>query len=134
MDLEGKGRFARQHSWILLLCLISVPGFAQQTAEPTSNIEISKLHWEKQVTLPPNFDPSVIPTNGTFADPASRTSPPIRILRSGKSEKNPHPKLTERALVQCIQLADDTVWQNSFARPGVCELNSSKALTKRKAA
>ena len=74
MDLEGKGRFARQHSWILLLCLVPVSGFAQQTPAPTSNIEILKLHWEKQVTLPRNFDPAVIPTNGTFADPASRTS------------------------------------------------------------
>jgi hypothetical protein len=230
MDFEGKGRFVRQHSWILLLCLVPVPGFPQQPPAPTSNIEILKLHWERQVTLPRNFDPSVIPTNGTFADPASRTSaaaptnpldatrtatartaaaaasgnafpatpgrlpisytyslkirntsdkliqgiawdylfidpknnaelgkhqflsfakvspqrivtlkaqlrsPPIRILRSGESEKNPHPKLTERALVQCILFADDTVWENPFARPGVCELlKNSKALTKRKA-
>ena len=231
MHLEGKGRFARQHSWMLLLCLAPVPGFAQQVAEPTANIEILKLHWEKQVTLPRNFDPAVIPTNGTFADPTSRTSaagptnpldatrsatartaaaassgsafpatpgrlpisytyslkirntsdkliqaiawdylfidsksnaelgkhqflsfakvspqriatlkaqlrsPPIRILLGGESEKNPHPKFTERALVQCILFADETVWQNPFARPGVCELlKNSKALTKRKAA
>jgi hypothetical protein len=231
MDLAGKRRCAQQHSWILLLCLVPVTGFAQQTAAPTSNIEILKLHWERQVTLPRNFDPAVIPTNGAFADPASRTSaaaptnpldatrtatartaaaagsgnafpatpgrlpisysyslkirntstkliqgiawdylfidpnnnaelgrhqflsfakvspqrtatlkaqlrsPPIRIVRSGESEKNPHPKLTERVLVQCILFADDTVWQNPFARPGVCELlKNSKAPTKRKAA
>ena len=78
MDLEGKGRFARQGSWILLLSLIPIAGsgsVAQQITEPAaSNIEILKLHWEKQITLPRNFDPYDIPTNGTFTDPASRTS------------------------------------------------------------
>ncbi len=49
--------------------------FAQETQGPTKpNIEIIKLHWEKQVRLPRNFDPSVISTGGTFNDPASRTS------------------------------------------------------------
>src|SRR6266481_5679707 len=214
MHLEGKGRFARQHSWMLVLCLAPVPGFAQQVAEPTANSEILKLHWERQVTLPRNFDPAVIPTNPLdatrsatartgaaastgsafpatpgrlpisypyslkirntsdkliqaiawdylFIDSRSNAelgkhqflsfakvspqriatlkaqlrSPPIRILRGGESEKNPHPKFTERALVQCILFADETVWQNPFARPGVCELlKNSKALTKRKAA
>jgi hypothetical protein len=38
------------------------------------NIEILKLHWEKQVRLPRNFDPSTIPTGGAFNDPASRTT------------------------------------------------------------
>jgi hypothetical protein len=76
MDLEGKGRFARQCSWILLLSLIPIAGSAaQQIKEPAaSNIEILKLHWEKQITVPRNFDPYEIPTNGTFTDPASRTS------------------------------------------------------------
>lgn len=45
---------------------------AQDPAKP--HIEIIKLHWEKQVRLPRNFDPSVIPTGGTFSDPASRAS------------------------------------------------------------
>ena len=45
---------------------------AQRAAVP--NIEILKLHWEKQVRLPRNFDPSVIPANGSFVDPASRSS------------------------------------------------------------
>ena len=232
MDLEGKGRFARHCCWILLLCLIPIASsVAQQIREPAaSNIEILKLHWEKRVTLPRNFDPSDIPTNGTFTDPASRTSaaaptspldatrsatarisaaaasgntfpatpgrlpifyvyslrirntgarlieavawdylfiepksnaelgkhqfmsfarvppqksatlkaqlrsPPIRILRSADSEKNTQPKPTERAMVQCILFADDTVWKNPSARKGVCELlKNSKALMKRKA-
>src|ERR1700674_4939696 len=44
----------------------------QDPAKP--NIEIIKLHWERQVRLPRNYDPSVIPTGGTFSDPASRTT------------------------------------------------------------
>src|SRR5256885_2731863 len=48
---------------------------AQEAPSPAKpNLEIIKLHWEKQVRLPRNFDPSVIPTGGTFNDPASRTS------------------------------------------------------------
>src|SRR5260221_5444009 len=48
---------------------------AQEAPSPVKpNIEILKLHWEKQVRLPRNFDPSVIPTGGTFNDPGSRTS------------------------------------------------------------
>ena len=232
MELERKGGFSRQCSWILLLSLIPIASsVAQQIKEPVaSNIEILKLHWEKQITLPRNFDPSDIPTNGTFTDPASRTSaaapsspldatrsatarsaaaagssnpfpatpgrlpifyvyslkirntaggliegiawdylfidpktnaelgkhqflsyasvppqksatlkaqlrsPPIRILRSADSAKNARPKVAERAMVQCILFADDTVWKNPAARPGVCELlKNSKALRKKKA-
>lgn len=49
--------------------------FGQEALDPNKpNVEILKLHWEKQVRLPRNFDPSVIPTGGTFSDPASRTS------------------------------------------------------------
>ncbi len=48
---------------------------AQEAPSPAKpNLEIIKLHWEKQVRLPRNFDPSVISTGGTFNDPASRTS------------------------------------------------------------
>jgi len=48
---------------------------AQEAPSPARpNLEIIKLHWEKQVRLPRNFDPSVISTGGTFNDPASRTS------------------------------------------------------------
>src|SRR5205809_204583 len=45
-----------------------------QTESAAPSIDILKLKWEKEVRLPRNFDPSVIPTNGSFLDPASRTS------------------------------------------------------------
>ena len=62
--------------WILLAFLIA-PGSlsAQENLQGSAPpIEMLKLKWEKQVRLPRNFDPSVIPTGGTFSDPASRTS------------------------------------------------------------
>jgi hypothetical protein len=62
--------------WIASIFLVSAgAAFGQEGQAPARpNIEILKLHWEKQVRLPRNFDPSVIPTGGTFSDPASRTS------------------------------------------------------------
>ena len=62
----------------ILLCLIvTSAGLAQTTANTaagSSNIEIIKLEWKREVRLPQNFDPAVIPTGGTFNDPASRVS------------------------------------------------------------
>src|SRR5262249_25507962 len=40
----------------------------------SSNVEIIKLEWKREVRLPRNFDPAVIPTGGTFNDPATRTA------------------------------------------------------------
>ena len=62
--------------WVALISLVSAgAAFGQEDPGPAKpNIEILKLHWEKQVRLPRNFDPSIIPTGGTFSDPASRTS------------------------------------------------------------
>jgi hypothetical protein len=58
-----------------ILLVTSGASFGQETRDPAKvNIEILRLHWEKQVRLPRNFDPSIIPTGGTFSDPASRTS------------------------------------------------------------
>ena len=76
MDSRHQRRFVSLFCQLLFLGLIP-PGAsfgqeAQSAAAP--NIEILKLHWEKQVRLPRNFDPSVIPANGSFVDPASRTS------------------------------------------------------------
>ena len=69
---------ARRSKWFLLSCALlfsSATALAQETNDSNkSNIEILKLHWEKEVRPPTNFDPSVIPTGGTFNDPASRTS------------------------------------------------------------
>src|SRR6266849_1383227 len=68
--------------WILLALLIA-PGSlsAQENLQGSAPpIEMLKLKWEKEVRLPRNFDPSVIPTGGTFGDPATRvttTSPGI---------------------------------------------------------
>ena len=69
---------ARRSKWLLLSCafLFSSATAVAQAANVSdkSNIEILKLRWEKEVRLPRNFDPSVIPTGGAFSDPASRTS------------------------------------------------------------
>ena len=75
MDLSQKHRFSG-NGWILFATFILAgTSFGQEGRGPaTPNIEILKLHWEKQVRLPRNFDPSVIPTGGTFSDPGSRTS------------------------------------------------------------
>lgn len=35
-------------------------------------IQILKLHWRKQIRLPSNYDPAIIPTRGVFADPATK--------------------------------------------------------------
>jgi hypothetical protein len=186
------------------------------------NIEILKLHWQKQVRLPRNFDPSIIPTGTSFNDPTSMTSvstasadekirstvrinptgvfpstpgrlpvyyvyslkfknsgkpieglawdylflapntnteigrhqfvsyrtvstgkavtlqaqlrsPPIRVFRPSESTQTSHPKFRERAVVQCVLYADDTMWKRSDARDGVCEfLKQGKPLPKRK--
>src|SRR5436853_3560668 len=55
-----------------LVCLIAASSsLAQESADsPGAKIEILKLKWEKEIQLPRNFDPSVIPSNGAFADPA----------------------------------------------------------------
>jgi hypothetical protein len=37
-------------------------------------IDVLKLKWEKDVRLPRSFDPSTIPTGGTFSDPGTRVS------------------------------------------------------------
>jgi hypothetical protein len=63
--------------WVVFVSLVTAGvSFGQQEAQDPAkmNLEILKLHWEKQVRLPRNFDPSIIPTGGTFNDPASRTS------------------------------------------------------------
>jgi len=68
----------------IFLCLALGGGaFAQATKEASasaasgsefSNLEIVKLEWKREVRLPRNFDPAVIPTGGTFNDPVTRTS------------------------------------------------------------
>ena len=76
MDSSHKRRFIRSCCALLFFGLIPASvSFAQEARSAAApNIEILKLHWEKQVRLPRNFDPAVIPANGSFVDPASRTS------------------------------------------------------------
>src|SRR5438552_8125183 len=71
-----KRRFISLSCSLLFLGLISASASFGQEAQSAAapNIEILKLHWEKQVRLPRNFDPSIIPTGTTFSDPASMSS------------------------------------------------------------
>ena len=78
MDSRQRRRFAKQSCWLLFACLTSASAsFGQEgVSAGASNIEILKLHWEKQLRLPRNFDPSIIPaTSGDFTDPAKTGSP-----------------------------------------------------------
>jgi len=76
MNASEKNRWVRKSCWLLFACLTSASAsFAQEgLSVGAPNISIIKLHWGKQVRLPRNFDPSIIPTDGAFSDPASRSS------------------------------------------------------------
>ena len=195
-----------------------------QTQNPAPSIEILKLKWERQVRLPRNFDPSVIPAGGAFSDPARSTStaanaapvgglpatqsnpdvafpsipgrlpvvyvyslkirnssaktiegvawdyyfidqagnkevgrhqflsyervlpnkgttfhallrsPPVRLVQLPPQRKKSSKPL-ERAMVQCVLYADNTVWRNPAARSGICEfLANQRSLLKKKRA
>jgi hypothetical protein len=76
MELRREAAWRLKWLGVALVSLVSAAtSFGQEApAAAKPNIEILKLHWEKQIRLPSNFDPSVIPTGGTFSDPGSRTS------------------------------------------------------------
>ncbi|HVS81752.1 MAG TPA: hypothetical protein VHE60_08450 [Pyrinomonadaceae bacterium] len=76
MDSRDKVRFATKCICVPFLFLLAAGASLGQESSGAAapNIEIVKLKWERQVRLPRNFDPSVIPTNGSFVDPALRTS------------------------------------------------------------
>src|ERR1043166_231053 len=61
-----------------ILCALALSVLAVRAQEPNRvdgpNIEILKLHWEKQVRLPRNFDPAVMSTGVTANDPIARTA------------------------------------------------------------
>ena len=63
--------------------------FPQKDAGASPPFEILKLKWEKQVRLPRNFDPSVIPTNGGFTDPTKAASSPSTAAPSSGFESSP---------------------------------------------
>jgi hypothetical protein len=97
--------------------------------DPNSNTELGKhqfLSYEK------------IPANKSATLKSQLRSPPMRVIRAADSEKRAHgsrPKFIERAVIQCVLYADDTVWKNPAAREGVCELlKKTKALIKKRAA
>src|SRR6266436_5426178 len=50
--------------------------FAQGTIDHSAlpGIEIVKLKWQKEVRLPRNFDPSILPANGVLPDTAPRSA------------------------------------------------------------
>lgn len=203
----------------------------QQDEIQAPPLEILKLKWEKQIRLPRNFDPSIIPATGVFnpaasprpsttsspvvntqdairsasqarsdaaganssfpatpgrlpvfyvysvkvkntgakkiegvawdylfIDPASNRevgshqflsyeklapgktvtfqrsmrSPPTRVVQAS-AKKDERIKLIDRAVIQCVLYADDTIWRNAQAREGVCDLlKSSRTVIKRK--
>ena len=63
--------------WSMSLCVLVLPSpaiFGQNAMDLNNSIEILKLHWEKQVRLPRNFDPSASSTSAPFNDPTARTA------------------------------------------------------------
>jgi len=64
-------------AWCVLFTSIWISGvvFGQTIHDSEApHIQILKLHSKKQVRLPRNFDPSVMPATGGFADPARAAS------------------------------------------------------------
>jgi hypothetical protein len=57
---------------------------AASTAPP---LQILKVHWQKQIRLPSNYDPAIIPTRGVFIDPASKA--PTSLPGSGIDNTRP---------------------------------------------
>lgn len=62
---------------------------AQQNSDSSSppGVQILKLHWQKQIRLPNNYDPAIIPTRGVFVDPASKA--PTSLPGSGIDNTRP---------------------------------------------
>src|SRR5437867_390060 len=87
--VNSQHNFIRRSCWVILLCMTPTAALlGQETQNPAApNIKILKIHWEKQVRLPRNFDPSIIPTGNSFNDPASMTS----VSTSSTDTKTPNP-------------------------------------------
>src|SRR5437899_4858493 len=90
MDSKHRRHFVRQSCWLILISLIPTAALLGQEAQNAAapNIKILKIHWEKQVRFPSNFDPSIIPTGNSFNDPASMTS----VNTSNPDTKTPNPQ------------------------------------------
>lgn len=63
----------------------------------SSNIEIIKLEWKREVRLPRNFDPAAIPTGGTFNDPATRISSTASTTAATESARASGPRNADNA-------------------------------------
>jgi len=229
MDSRRTRHLVIESCWLLLVFLVPVGASLGQSSQSVAapNIEILKLKWYREVRLPRNFDPSVIPTGNTFSDPASRVSvptttaaadaprgsgpvgsrsspsnpnltfpatpgrlpvfyvyslkirndgpavieglawdyllidpdsntelgrhqfisyangptnkslelrgqsrsPAVRIVRA--SGQKTQPKFIERAVIECVLYADNTVWKNPNAGDGVCEFLKGKKPVKK---
>lgn len=73
----------------------SALALGQQTRDSSSanGVEILKLHWQKQIRLPGNYDPAIIPTRGVFVDPASKSPtslPGSGIVNTRPPSSNPN--------------------------------------------
>jgi hypothetical protein len=231
MDSKRKRHLVIESCWLLLVFLLPAGAALGQSSQSVAapNIEILKLKWYREVRLPRNFDPAIIPTGNTFSDPATRSSaptttaaadaprgggaignraspsnpnitfpatpgrlpvfyvyslkirnvgpkvieglawdyllidqdgkaelgrhqflsyakaptnksielrgqlrsPPVRVVRA--SGQKTQPRFIEKAVIECVLYADDTVWRNPHARDGVCEfLKESKPVKKQK--
>ena len=71
-----KVRLAAFFSFMLSAMVCSPGAMAQQSEDSgsASGVQILKLYWQKQIRLPSNYDPAIIPTRGVFVDPASKQS------------------------------------------------------------
>ncbi len=71
-----KVRLIRKSWWILFGSLWAFGALFAQSDNSTGapQIQILNLHWKRQIRLPRNFDPSVMPATGGFADPAKAAS------------------------------------------------------------
>ena len=69
-------RFALSATFLTGTIVCSTMALAQDRPDSTSpaGIQIIKVHWQKQIRLPNNYDPAIIPTRGVFVDPASKTA------------------------------------------------------------
>jgi len=75
--VDPKRALSSSLKWSMCLCVLVLASpaiLAQNETDSNNNIEILKLHWEKQVRLPRNFDPAATFTGATFNDPTARTS------------------------------------------------------------
>ena len=74
----------------LLIAIIgSTMVWAQERPDSASSsvVQILKVHWQKQIRLPNNYDPAIIPTRGVFVDPVSKA--PTSLPGSGVDATRP---------------------------------------------